>query len=202
MRFSPTKSGSEGKGMDGGVSVGGGAEGTQKRKAQSVFSKKEEEEICCRHIVQMRIPNEFGKEVSPDCPCCKPRQQLPVDKKLAAQQIADKKKAREDLLEQAAWLATDIANLVEFKRERQQGEEYLLKVISRLRDEQVAWDKEQAKLPNEQRTERNVFEGYSPSNGGKGHQTPEGQHRGPAGRLPEDIDVGDLDEDQQMGWAI
>ncbi|KAI6833522.1 hypothetical protein KC332_g9487 [Hortaea werneckii] len=160
MRFSPTKSGSEGKGMDGGVSVGGGAEGTQKRKAQSVFSKKEEEEICCRHIVQMRIPNEFGKEVSPDCPCCKPRQQLPVDKKLAAQQIADKKKAREDLLEQAAWLATDIANLVEFKRERQQEEEYLLKVISRLRDEQVAWDKEQAKLPNEQRTERNVFEGY------------------------------------------
>ncbi|KAI7283336.1 hypothetical protein KC345_g2972 [Hortaea werneckii] len=81
----------------------------------------------------------------------------------------------------------------EFKRERQQEGEYLLKFISRLRDEQVAWDKEQAKLPNEQRTERNVFDEYvrhqrrvakqkmrslledfqSPSNGGKGHQTPE-----------------------------
>lgn len=118
-----------------GVSVGGGAEGAQKRKAQSVFSTKEEEEIYCRHIVQIRIPNEFGKEeVSPDCPCCKLRQQLPVDKKLAAQQIAGKKKAREDLLEQAAWLATDIANLVESKRERQQEEEYLLKVIFRLRE--------------------------------------------------------------------
>ncbi|RMZ13125.1 hypothetical protein D0864_00507 [Hortaea werneckii] len=159
--LSPTNSGSEGEGMDGGVSVGGGAEGAQKRKAQSVFSTKEEEEIYCRHIVQIRIPNEFGKEeVSPDCPCCKLRQQLPVDKKLAAQQIAGKKKAREDLLEQAAWLATDIANLVESKRERQQEEEYLLKVIFRLREEQEAWDKEQAKLPSEQRTERNVFDEY------------------------------------------
>ena len=90
-------------------------------------------EMCIRD--RIRIPNEFGKEeVSPDCPCCKLRQQLPVDKKLAAQQIAGKKKAREDLLEQAAWLATDIANLVESKRERQQEEEYLLKVIFRLRE--------------------------------------------------------------------
>lgn len=53
--------------------------------AQSAFPTKDKEEIYCGHIVQPRIPNEFGKEeVSPDCPCCKLRQQLPLDKKLAA----------------------------------------------------------------------------------------------------------------------
>ncbi|KAI6907684.1 hypothetical protein KC318_g6196, partial [Hortaea werneckii] len=159
--LSSTNSESEGEVMDGGISVGGGAEAAQRRKAQSAFSTKDKEEIYCRHIVQPRIPNEFGKEeVSPDCPCCKLRQQLPLDKKLAAQQIMDKKKARKDLLEQAACLAVDIAELEEYRRERQQEKEDLLQVVFRLQGEQEAWDKEQARLPNDQRTGRNVFDEY------------------------------------------
>ncbi|KAI7222526.1 hypothetical protein KC333_g1067 [Hortaea werneckii] len=162
--LSSTISGSEGEEMDGGIPVGGGAEATQSRKAQSAFSAKDKEEIYCGHIVQPRIPNEFGREeVSPDCPCCKLRQQLPLDKKLAAQQIMDKKKAREDLLEQAASLATDIADLEEYRRGRQREREDLLKVVFRLQDEQEAWNKQQARLPSEQRTERNVFDEYPAS---------------------------------------
>ncbi|KAI7552214.1 hypothetical protein KC331_g2040 [Hortaea werneckii] len=160
--LSSTNSGSEGEEMDGGMSAGGGAEATQSRKAQSAFSTKDKEEIYCGHIVQPRIPNEFGKEeVSPDCPSCKLRQQLPLDKKLAAQQIMDKKKAREELLEQAASLATDIANLEEYRRERQQERKDLLEVVFDLQDQQEAWDKEQARLPIDQRTERNVFDEHS-----------------------------------------
>ncbi|KAI6843811.1 hypothetical protein KC340_g271 [Hortaea werneckii] len=72
----------------------------------------------------------------------------------------DKKKAREDLLEQAASLATDIANLEKYRRGRQQARENLLEVVFRLQDEQEAWNTEQARLPSEQRTERNVFDEY------------------------------------------
>ncbi|RMY53003.1 hypothetical protein D0865_05494 [Hortaea werneckii] len=159
--LSSTISGSEGEETDGVISAGGGAEAAQSRMAQSAFSTKDKEEIYCGHIVQPRIPNEFGKEeVSPDCPCCKLRQQLPLDKKLAAQQIMDKKKAREDLLEQAASLATDIADLEKYRRGRQQARENLLEVVFRLQDEQEAWNKEQARLPSEQRTGRNVFDEY------------------------------------------
>lgn len=46
----------------------------------------------------------------------------------------DKKKAREDLLEQAASLATDIANLEKYRRGRQQARENLLEVVFRLQD--------------------------------------------------------------------
>ncbi|RMZ08825.1 hypothetical protein D0862_03838 [Hortaea werneckii] len=159
--LSSTNSGSEGEEMEDGVSVGGGAELAHRRKAQSAFSTKDKEEMYCRHIVQPRIPNEFGKEeVSPDCPCCKLRQQLPMDKKLVAQQIADKEKAREDLLKQAASLATDIANLKGYQTGRQQERKNLLEVVFRLQDEQEAWDNKQASLPSEQRTERNVFDEY------------------------------------------
>ncbi|GAB1740697.1 hypothetical protein NU219Hw_g5785t1 [Hortaea werneckii] len=105
--LSSTNSGSEGEEMDDGVSVGGGAELAHRRKAQSAFSTKDKEEMYCRHIVQPRIPNEFGKEEG------------------------DNRK-KEDLL----------------------------KVVFRLQDAQEAWDKEQARLPSDQRTERNVFDEY------------------------------------------
>ncbi|KAI7301567.1 hypothetical protein KC326_g9135 [Hortaea werneckii] len=200
--LSSTISGSEGEEMDGGIPVGGGAEATQSRKAQSAFSAKDKEEIYCGHIVQPRIPNEFGREeVSPDCPCCKLRQQLPLDKKLAAQQIMDKKKAREDLLEQAASLATDIADLEEYRRGRQREREDLLKVVFRLQDEQEAWNKQQARLPSEQRTERNVFDEYRIFKAlwmTRGERSTEEHSWGTAGLLLGDVDVYDMDEDQQM----
>ncbi|KAI7551728.1 hypothetical protein KC331_g2363 [Hortaea werneckii] len=200
--LSSTISGSEGEETDGVISAGGGAEAAQSRMAQSAFSTKDKEEIYCGHIVQPRIPNEFGKEeVSPDCPCCKLRQQLPLDKKLAAQQIMDKKKAREDLLEQAASLATDIADLEKYRRGRQQARENLLEVVFRLQDEQEAWNKEQARLPSEQRTGRNVFDEYRIFKAlrmTRGEQSTEEHSWGTAGLLLGDVDVYDMDEDQQM----
>ncbi|KAI6828668.1 hypothetical protein KC340_g8783 [Hortaea werneckii] len=145
---------------DGGMSSGGGAEVGQKRKAQSAFSFQEEkEEIYCGHIVQPRIPNEFGwEEVSPDCPCCKIMQQLPLDKKMVAEQIADKEKAREDLLEQVAYLEVDLAELKEHERAQGQEVKDLRKLIFKLQREQEAWDEKQAKLPDEQRMKRNFFD--------------------------------------------
>ncbi|KAI7340138.1 hypothetical protein KC315_g862 [Hortaea werneckii] len=144
---------------DGGMSSGGGAEVGQKRKGQSACSFTEEEEMYCGHIVQPRVPNEVGREeVSPDCPCCKVRQQLPLDKKLAAEQIADKEKAREDLLEQLACLEVDLAELKEYERARGQEIKDVRKVVFRLQREQEAWDEEQAKLPDEQHMKRNFFD--------------------------------------------
>ncbi|KAI7503545.1 hypothetical protein KC367_g1635 [Hortaea werneckii] len=145
---------------DGGMSSGGGAEVGQKRKAQSAFSFQEEkEEIYCGHIVQPRILNEFGwEEVSPDCPCCKVMQQLPLDKKMVAEQIADKEKAREDLLEQVACLEVDLAQLKEHERAQGQEVKDLRKLIFKLQREQEAWDEKQAKLPDEQRMKRNFFD--------------------------------------------
>ncbi|OTA30735.1 hypothetical protein BTJ68_10418 [Hortaea werneckii EXF-2000] len=132
----------------------------KKEKEDGAFSFQEEkEEIYCGHIVQPRIPNEFGwEEVSPDCPCCKIMQQLPLDKKMVAEQIADKEKAREDLLEQVAYLEVDLAELKEHERAQGQEVKDLRKLIFKLQREQEAWDEKQAKLPDEQRMKRNFFD--------------------------------------------
>ncbi|RMZ19808.1 hypothetical protein D0859_16197 [Hortaea werneckii] len=196
---------------DGGMSSGGGAEVGQKRKAQSAFSFQEEkEEIYCGHIVQPRIPNEFGwEEVSPDCPCCKIMQQLPLDKKMVAEQIADKEKAREDLLEQVAYLEVDLAELKEHERAQGQEVKDLRKLIFKLQREQEAWDEKQAKLPDEQRMKRNFFDDGKAADKAASvgflepeqeKQAPEGPFNGSAGEGG--VGVDDMDEDEQMQWAI